>query len=99
MQNLQFAETADSSAWPVLHDGGQPWRVRRQSGVGTCSPQVDHRKGLLHLLAPKANRDPLGRSARRPATRGGSSLPSIAISDAASWRAPTKPAVARLPVL
>src|SRR3954468_23475178 len=97
MRNLQFAETGEDSAGRVLHDGGQPWRVRRQPGVGTCTPEVDHRKGLLHLLAPETDRDPLEGSGRRLVTRGASCSPSTVTSAGASWPGPTRRAVVRSP--
>ena len=38
---------------PLLHDGRQPWRQRRQPLLGPGAPRLDHRRGLLHLLAAR----------------------------------------------
>ena len=35
---LQFAETDHDSTRPLLHDGRQPWRKRRQPLLGTRPP-------------------------------------------------------------
>ena len=43
----------------LVHDGRQPWGLRRQPLLGTGSPQLDHRLGLRHLLAAQAHRAPL----------------------------------------
>ena len=45
----------------LVHDGRQPWGVRRQPLLGTGSTQLDHRLGLRHLLAAQAPRAPLAR--------------------------------------
>ena len=46
-------------ARPLLHDGRQPWGERRQPLLGTRPARLDHRQGLLHLLAAGPDRVPL----------------------------------------
>jgi signal peptidase I len=43
-----------------LHDGRQPRRQRRQPLLGSGAEVVDHRRGVLHLLAARPDRHPLG---------------------------------------
>ena len=59
-------QTDHGSARSLLHDGRQPWRVRRQPVLGTCSPEMDHRRSLRHLLASQADRTPLVSAQVRP---------------------------------
>ena len=40
----------------LVHDGRQPWRVRRQPLLGPGSSQMDHRRGVRDLLAAQAHR-------------------------------------------
>ena len=67
MCNLQFGETDHHPARSLLHDGRQPWGVRRQPGMGPRPQEVDHREGLRHLLASQPDRHPL--AARRAGAR------------------------------
>ena len=62
-------------ARPLLHDGRQPWRERRQPLLGTGPPRLDHRRGLLHLLAAGPNRPPLRPPRRRRRRAGGEAVP------------------------
>ena len=62
---LQFPAADQDSAWSLFYDGRQPWGERRQPLLGTRPEEMDHRTGLLHLLAARANRHPLSRP--RPA--------------------------------
>ena len=55
-----FPDDHDSGR-PLLHDGRQPWRVRRQPVLGTRPEEMDHRRRLRHLLASQAHRPPLKR--------------------------------------
>ena len=65
---LQPAEADHDSTRPLLHDGRQPWGERRQPLLGTRPPRLDHRRGLLHLLAARPHRHPLsGRAGARSA--------------------------------
>ena len=43
----------------LVHDGGQPWRIRRQQVLGARPHGMDHRRSLRHLLASRPNRNPL----------------------------------------
>ena len=58
-ERVQFPAGDHHSARPLLHDGRQPWVERRQPLLGPRPPRLDHRQGLLHLLAARPNRDPL----------------------------------------
>ena len=49
-----FPRDDHDSAGPLLHDGRQPWRVRRQPVLGTRPARLDHRRRLRHLLASQA---------------------------------------------
>ena len=97
----------DDPARSLLHDGRQPWGIRRQPGMGPRPREVDHRQRLRHLLAAQEDRHPLARTAsaspgyrvrpsaraRRSAAAGGCSR-STASSATASSPARTRPAAA-----
>ena len=59
-------QTDHGSARSLLHDGRQPWRVRRQPVLGPRSTEMDHRRSLRHLLASQADRTPLVSAQVRP---------------------------------
>ena len=61
--NLQFGERDHDPARSLLHDGRQPWGIRRQPGMGPRPREVDHRERLRHLLASQEDRHPLARTA------------------------------------
>ena len=54
-RDLQFAGRDRHPARPLLHDGRQPWGERRQPLLGPRPQGLDHRQGLLHLLAPRGS--------------------------------------------
>ena len=62
-QGCNFRKTIVVPAGDYYMMGGQPWRVRRQPLLGSRPAEVDHRRGVLHLLASRPNRDPLTRTA------------------------------------
>ena len=94
---LQPAEADHRSARLLLHDGRQPWGKRRQPFLGTHPPQLDHRRGLRHLLAAGPHRPPLRAGPIAAGWRGrGGSLPSTAGSAAALSPVPMRPAGAAL---
>ena len=71
---VQLPDADQDSARTLVHDGGQPWRIRRQQVLGTGPDRLDHRRRLLHLLAAQPRRHPLGASrarcgAAQPATQ------------------------------
>ena len=57
--DLQFGGSDRDPARQLLHDGRQPWLERRQPILGPRPQGLDHRQGLLHLLAPQGSRPPL----------------------------------------
>ena len=63
---VQLPHADQDSRRSLVHDGRQPWRIRRQPVLGTSPREVDHRRSLRHLLATQPDRDPLGRPARCP---------------------------------
>ena len=64
-QFLQFGGSDHHPARQLLHDGRQSWIIRRQPLLGTRPQGLDHRQGLLHLLAPVRNRPLLSPARRR----------------------------------
>ncbi len=58
--SCNFPTDDHRSARRLLHDGGQPWRVRRLTILGPCPRQMDHRRRVLHILAAGPDRVPLG---------------------------------------
>ena len=59
-----FPKPIKRSRRALVHDGRQPWRIRRQQVLGTCPNRMDHRRSLLHLLAPRPHRHPLAAAPR-----------------------------------
>ena len=75
---LHIPETDHDSARRVLHDGRQPWSLRRQPFLGTSPRQMGHRCCLLHVLATRPYRHPLtpvSRPDRHPLTTGALARP------------------------
>ena len=48
---VQLPDADQDSARPLVHDGGQPWGIRRQQVLGTRPHRLDHRGSLRDLLA------------------------------------------------
>ena len=88
------------SGRPLLHDGRQPWQLRRQPVLGPRPTKVDHRRSLRHLLASQADRAPLERCAGR-AAGGVHGQPAVPLRPRARARAsspaPTRPGAAASP--
>ena len=55
-RRLQLLEHDHRPAGPLLHDGRQPRRVRRQPLLGPRPARLDHRQRLRHVLAAEAHR-------------------------------------------
>ena len=53
----------------LLHDGRQPARLGRQPLLGAGAQVVDHRQGILHLLATGSDRLPVGDDVAQPDTK------------------------------
>ena len=58
-RGCNFTTPITIPARPLVHDGRQPWRVRRQPLLGPGPAQMDHRRRLRDLLAAQAHRPPL----------------------------------------
>ncbi len=69
---VQLPGPDQDSGRSLVHDGRQPWRIRRQQVLGASPHRMDHRRRHRHLLAPRPHRDPLAPPAR---TRAVSSAP------------------------
>ena len=70
---LQLPNADHHPCRSLVHDGRQPWRVRRQPLLGPGPAQMDHRRRLRDLLAAQAHRPPLAlapRPRRAPPRRG-----------------------------
>ena len=65
---VHLPQADQDSRRALVHDGRQPWRIGRQQVLGTGSHLLDHRRGLLHLLAHRPHRPHL----RTPPGGGGS---------------------------
>ena len=72
---VQLPDADQDSRRSLVHDGRQPWRIRRQQVLGTGPHRMDHRRSLRHLLASRPDRHPLARSAERPGRRSGPAQP------------------------
>ncbi len=108
-----FPTPITDSRRALVHDGRQPWRIRRQQVLGTRPHRMDHRRSLRHLLAARQDRDPLGplrpparphsapdsraRRRTRRAAAGSACSPSTGASGAARSPAPTRPGAAAWP--
>ena len=68
---VQLPDPDHDSRRSLVHDGRQPWRIRRQQVLGTGPNRMGHRRSLRHLLAPRPHRLLLGppRSAPRAEPR------------------------------
>ena len=55
-RGMLVSEADQDSAGSLFYDGRQPWRERRQPLLGTGPREMDHRTGLLHLLADQPKR-------------------------------------------
>ena len=100
-QFLQFPDADQGSARSLLHDGRQPWPLRRQPFLGSRPRQMDHRGRVLHLLAPGPHRHAL--TAPRAAAQAEPSRPPPARLRPRRWACasspePTRPAAAAWPV-
>ena len=62
---VQLPDADQDSRRSLVHDGRQPWRIRRQQVLGTSPHRMDHRRRLRHLLAARPHRHPLA-PRRRP---------------------------------
>ena len=58
-RRMRLPDRDHDSGRSLLHDGRQPWLLRRQPLLGTRPREVDHRRSLRHLLASEAHRPPL----------------------------------------
>src|SRR5262249_59535319 len=107
-RDVQLPPDDQDSAGLLFYDGRQSWAERRQPLLGTSPKEVDHRTGLLHLLAAQANRDPLnnsrlstsrqaGRRSREAGARRGGCFGSIAGSSGDTWAAPARQAAGAPP--
>ena len=91
---VQLPHPDQDSGRSLVHDGRQPWRIRRQQVLGTCPHGMDHRAGHRHLLAPRSDRDLLAPSVVR--AEGGSCQLRLLGTRAASrppgwqWQAPVR---------
>ena len=63
---VRLPEGHHRSAGPLLHDGRQPWGIRRQQVLGPDPQRLGHRRSLRHVLAHQAHRPPLIRSRNPP---------------------------------
>ena len=68
-RHLQFPAADQDSAGSLFYDGRQSWGERRQPLLGPRPREMDHRTGLLHLLASQAHRHPLRKAVAQAATR------------------------------
>ncbi len=76
----------------VLHDGRQPWRERRQPLLGAGAAELDHRRGVLHLLAARPDRaalEPARTSRESRQRRWAASPPGLSVMIAPVARAST----------
>ena len=74
-RSVQLSAHDHDSEGRLLHDGRQPAQLRGQPLLGPGAKVVDHRQGVLHLLATRPDRLPLMASSRhrerrsRPSSR------------------------------
>ena len=92
--NFPKAITVPPDHWFMM--GDNRGALRRQPLLGPRPQELDHRRCVRHLLAPRPHRHPLTRrpSAPRP---GASCSGSIASRATATWPGPTRPAAAVWP--
>ena len=100
---VQLPHPDQDSGRPLVHDGGQPWRIRRQQVLGTSPHKLDHRRGLRHLLAPRSHRNPLALPSRRPhvwetRVHEGARAAAPAAADSSRSIAPSRPGSSPVPM-